>query len=181
MPVTPPVLGYSETNGAGPTGTSTDYSTGGSQALVYASSDQASSTSNLATQNPINAGTNAFEKWWRMYVSTVAPTNITAFSVYFSGTAPTDGAGTASTLTMKFTTNVAYQSPSNTAMAESGTGLCSSTTSPPGVSFTSPTNTTSSPGKYSGYIITQLQVAAGASGGPVTFPAAWLYSQFSWF
>lgn len=178
MPVTPPTLGYAETNGAGPTGTTTQFSTGGSQAVVFASTDLVSSTVNLATLNPISAGNNSFEKWWRMYVSVVAPTNITTFSVYFSATAPLDGGSVSTTLHSKFTTNVAYQSPSATAMAEAGTGLCSGSTSPPGVSFTAPANTVSA---YSAYIIQQLQVDSGASGGPVTYPSAWMLTQYSWF
>jgi hypothetical protein len=167
-----PTLVFSETNGAGPSGTTTDNIT----TINFASADLASNTASILTNNPVAAGTNSYEKWFRMKVTGAATNSLSAFSIYFSATAPTDGAGSAATLTMKFGVNGAYATPVATASTVATTA-CSTVTSAPGTTFTAPAN---SVGSYSGYFTQQLIVASNATGGNVTFPASWATVQYTY-
>lgn len=160
-----PTFQFSETNGAG--ATVTDNITAG---VVFASIDANSNTSNLATTNPITAGGNSFEKWFRMKVTGVADNSLSAFGVWFSSTAPTDSGGSSAHLSMYFATNHVYATPVST-VSTIATTLCSTDTSSPGTSFTAPANTLNA---YSGYIIQQLQTNASSTGGNVSFASPWM-------
>ena len=164
-----PSFEWSETNGSG--ATVTDNQTNG---LVFASEDANSNTSNLAANYPLAVSGYSYEKWWRMKVTGVAPTAISAFGVYFSSTAPTDYASGA-TLTPKFGVNASYATPVNTASSVATTA-CSSSTSAPGTSFTAPANTLNA---YSSYITQQLETAS-SSGGPTNWNSPWMTVQYSW-
>jgi hypothetical protein len=167
-----PTLVFSETNGASGSPAFAD----GISAINYASADLASNTANILQNNPVAAGTNSFEKYNRLKVTVAATNSLSAFSVYFSATAPQDGGGTAATLTFKYGTPGAYATPTN-ATSTVATTLCSTQTSAPGATITAPTNTV---GQYSGYFATQMQVAANATGGNCVFPAAWVTAQYTY-
>ena len=160
-----PTLVFSETNGAVGSSTTTDNLT----TINFASVDQPSNTANILTNNPVAAGTQSYEKWFRMKVTGASTNTLSAFSVYFSATAPTDGGGSSATLTMKYGVTSTYAAPSNAASTVATT-LCSATTTAPGTTFAAPTNTV---GQYSGYFVQQLIVLGNATGGNVTYPAAW--------
>lgn len=167
-----PTLQFSETNGASGASVNTD----GITAINFASVDQASNTANLLANNPVAAGTNSFEKYNRLKVTGAATNSLSAFSIYFSATAPTDGGGASATLTMKFGAPGAYATPTATTSTVATT-LCSTQTNAPGTTITAPANTV---GSYSGYFCEQLQVAANATGGNVTYPAAWVTCQYTY-
>jgi hypothetical protein len=166
-----PVFQWSESNGATPT--VTDNQTNG---VVFASADSNSNTSNLATTNPITAGNNSYEKWWRMKITSVADNGVSSFGVYFSSTAPTDSGSSSAHLAMYFATNHSYVQPVAT-VSTIATTLCSTVTSGPGTSFTAPANTANS---YSGYIIQQLQVSSSATGGNCTFASPWMTAAYTY-
>lgn len=166
-----PTFQWSESNGSGQT--VTDNQTNG---VVFASVDQNSNTANLATNDPISAGSNSYEKWWRMKVTGAASNNLSGFGVYYSATAPTDQGGSSSTITMKFGTNATYATPT-AATSTVATTNCSTDTSAPGTSFTAPAN---SVGAYSGYITQQMQTTGSATGGNVNFASPWMTAAYSY-
>lgn len=167
-----PTLVFSETNGAVGSSVTTDNLT----TINFASADLASNTSNILTNNPVAAGTNSFEKYFRMKVTAASTNTLSAFSVYFSSTAPTDGGSSSATLTAKYGVTATYAAPTN-ATSSVATSLCSADTTAPGTTFVAPSNTV---GSYSGYFVQQLVVAANATGGNVTFPAAWATVQYTY-
>lgn len=161
-----PAFGLSETNGSG-SGTVTD----SLSSIVFASQDANSGTSGLATNHPITAGSNSYEKYTRLKVTTAASNSLSAFGVYFSSTAPTDQASVSTYLTSYYATNASYTAPVATASSVA-TSLCSSdTTSGGATSLTAPSNTVNS---YSGYFIQQLQTGSSATGGNVNYPSPWV-------
>ena len=159
-----PTLVFSEQNGAS-TGTPTD----GLTVINFASIDEPSNTSGLLVNYPIVAGTNSFEKYWRMKVTGVASNTLSSFGVYFSATAPVDGAMSSATLTMYFGVTATYTPPVATTSTVATT-LCSTVTSGPGTTFVAPANTLNA---YSGYFVQQLDVMSSATGGNVTYPSVW--------
>jgi len=159
-----PAFGLSEQNGAS-TGTDTDSIT----SIVFASVDQNSNTASLATNNPITAGNNSYEKYNRLKVTTAASNSLSAFGVYFSATAPTDQASSSAFITMKYAANPSYTAPVATTSSVA-TSLCSADTSAPGTTITAPANTVSS---FSGYFCQQMQTTSSATGGNVTFASPW--------
>lgn len=165
-----PTFQWSETNGSG--AVVTDNQTNG---VVFASLDANSNTASLATADPITAGNNSFEKWWRMKVTGVASNSLSAFGVYF-GAAPTDQGGSSATITMKFGVNGAYATPT-AAASTVATTACSTDTAAPGTSFTAPANTLNA---YSGYITQQMLTTGAATGGNVTFPSPWMTVQYTY-
>ena len=167
-----PTLVFSETNGAVGSSVTTDNLT----TINFASIDNASNTSNILTNYPVAAGSNSFEKWYRMKVTGASTNTLSAFGVYFSATAPTDGGGSSSTLTMKYGVTSTYAAPT-ASTSTVATTLCSTDTTGPGTSFTAPANTV---GSYSGYFVQQMVVASNATGGNVTFPAAWVTVQYTY-
>lgn len=167
-----PTLVFSETNGAVASAVTTDNLT----TINFAAADLASNTANILVNNPVAAGTNSFEKYFRMKVTTASTNTLSAFSVYFSSTAPTDGGGASGTLTAKFGVTPTYAAPTN-ATSSVATTNCSTVTTAPGTTFASPSN---SVGSYSGYFVQQLVVAANATGGNVTFPSAWTTVQYTY-
>ena len=166
-----PTLVFSEKNG-GSGGTGTDSIT----TVNFASIDQASNTGGLLTNYPIAAGANSYEKYNAMKVTGAATNTLSAFGIYFSATAPTDGGGSSATLTMKYGVTATYAAPvaSTSSVA---TTLCSATTSAPGTTFTAPANTV---GSYSGFFVEQLIVSGSATGGNVTFPGSWGTVQYTY-
>lgn len=166
-----PVLVFSENNGSG-AGTKTDNIT----TVNFASTDEASNTGGILTNFPIAAGSNSYEKYNLMKVTTAATNTLSAFGVYFSATAPTDGGGSSATLTMKFGVTATYTAPVATTSTVATT-LCSSVTTAPGTTFTAPANTI---GSYSGYFVEQLIVSGSATGGNVTFPGSWGTVQYTY-
>lgn len=167
-----PTLVFSETNGASGASTVTD----NIATINFAAVDLPSNTANLLTNNPVPAGGNSYEKYFQMKVTGAATNSLSAFSIYFNATAPTDGAGSAATITMKYGVSAAYATPTNAA-STAATTLCSATTAAPGTAFNAPANAV---GSYSGYFIQQMQVAANATGGNVTFPASWATVQYTY-
>jgi hypothetical protein len=167
-----PTFVFSEQNGSG-AGTATD----GIAAVVFASTDANSNTSGLTANYPIPTGTNSFEKYLRVKVTGAATNTLSAFSIYFSATAPTDGAGSASTLSVKYGMTNTYAAPVATASTVATT-LCSTDTTSPGTAFTTdPANTV---GAYSSYFVQQLLVASNATGGGITWPSPWATLPYSY-
>ena len=165
-----PTFNIAETNGAGPTGTTTVVTS-----LAYASID-AASTGTLSAANPFTQGTNAFEKWWRLQVATIATTTISATSVYFSATAPVDSAASAATLSRFFAANATYATPTAATSTVAVTN-CNTVTTAPGTTVTVPANTAAA---YSGYVTMQLRSTAGAAGGATTFAASEIVFSYTW-
>jgi hypothetical protein len=159
----------SETNTAGATVTDNV------PQIAFASVDSAS-TSSLSAANPIAVGNNSYEKYNRLKVTGVAPNSLSAFGIYFSATAPTDGGGSSTYITPKFGVNATFATPVATASSVATTA-CSTQTSAPGTSFTAPANTLNA---YSAYTVQQLQTGASASGGNVTFPSPWTSYGYTW-
>lgn len=153
-----PTFQLSESNGSGPTVTDNTTS------IVYASADSNSNTSNLATNSPITAGNNSYEKWNRLKVTGAADNSLSAFGVWWNSTAPKDS-GNNNITNFYFATNHAYATPVATT-STIATTQTSTVTSSPGTSLTAPSNSVSS---YSAYFISQLDPGGGAVGGNVSF------------
>jgi hypothetical protein len=166
-----PTLVFSEKNGSG-SGTFTD----NISTVNFASIDNASNTGGLLTNYPIAAGSNSYEKYNAMKVTGAATNTLSAFGIYFSATAPTDGGGSSTYLTMKFGVTVTYTAPVATTSTVATT-TCSTVTTAPGTTFTAPSNTV---GSYSGYFVEQLQVGSSATGGNCTFPGSWGTVQYTY-
>src|SRR5579884_3345212 len=96
---------FSEKNGAG-SGTWSDNQT----AVNFSATDVASSGS----ISPITPGTRSYEKYVALKVVTPASNALSAFSVYFNSTAPTDSSGSP-TLTPYFGVTPTYTAPVSSA------------------------------------------------------------------
>jgi hypothetical protein len=167
-----PTFQYSETNTVSVTVTDNV----GAAGLQYAAIDSAS-IANEAINNPVTAGNNSYEKWWRMKVTGVASNSLSAFGVFFNYTTPPQDQG-AVNVTHKVTTNVTYATPSTTAMAEAGTvNANTATATGSAITFTAPANSANA---YSAYITTQMQTAGGATGGNVVYVNPWLTTQYTY-
>jgi len=154
-----PTFQFSETNTVSVTVTDNVTS------LAYASVDNNSNVSNLSINNPITAGNNSYEKYWRMKVTGVASNSLSAFGVWW-GADPTDQASVTTYLKWYFATNALFVTPVAT-VSTVATTRTNTDASSPGTSFTAPANTVSA---YSAYIISQLQTLSSATGGNVTWP-----------
>ena len=167
-----PTLVFSEQNGSG-AGSATD----GITAVNFASTDAPSNTSGLLVDFPILTGTDSFEKYMRVKVTGAASSTLSGFSIYFSPTAPTDGASASSTLHMKYGMTATFAAPVASASTVATT-LCSTNTTSPGTAFTAdPANTV---GAYSSYFVQQLQVDSDATGGSVSWASPWLTVPYSY-
>jgi hypothetical protein len=166
MPV--PVLVFSESNSTGPTVTDNITS------LQFASVDNNSNVSNLSINNPVAAGSNSFEKYLRMKVTTAATNSLSSFGLYTAAGAILDGGGNSGNVTPYDGVNVTYAAP----VATTSTNFASTpSTSAPGTSFTAPANTN---GSYSAYFGFQVAVSSGASGGNATVPSNWVNVQYTY-
>ena len=163
-----PTFSLSERNGAA-AGTLTN----SVPTIAYAAID-AASTTGLSAANGIAQNANSFEKYNALQVASVATNTISAVSVYFNPTAPTDSGATA--LPIKFGVTPTYAAPVATTSTAATTATTSVTTAP-GTTVTAPANTV---GANSAYIVTQAQVGPTAAGGNAIFPAAFMNVQYSW-
>jgi hypothetical protein len=163
-----PTFTLFERNGSG-SGTLTNSVT----TVAYASTDTAS-TSSLSAANPVAQSANSYEKYNGLQVASVATNAISALSVYFNSTAPTDSGSTA--LPIKYGVTTTYTAPVATTSSVATTAT-TSTTSAPGTTMTAPSNTVSS---NSGYLVSQAQVGSSAAGGNAIFPSPFIYFQYTW-
>lgn len=163
-----PTFNIAESNGATPTVTTVT-------TIAHASID-AASTGTLSAANPVPAGQNSFEKWLRLQVATVATNAISAMSVYFNATAPTDSAAVAATVARFFGVNAPYAAPVSAVSTVAATN-CNTVTASPGTAFTTPANTALA---FSGYVTQQYRLTSAAAGGNAVIASPEFTFSYTW-
>ena len=165
-----PTFNITETNGAGPTGTSTTITQ-----ISFASVDLASTGASSAA-NPVPQNQNSFEKWLRLQIATVATNAISGVTVFFNGTAPTDSAAVGTTISRFFGLNAAYATPVATT-STIATLNCTTQVTAPGPAVTNFASNTAN--LYTGYVTMQYRLGAAAGGNAIlanpeiTFQYVW--------
>jgi hypothetical protein len=179
-----PTLVFCENNNNPSAGTITPNIT----TINYASKDYNSTYNtggNLITQFPVPAGQNSFEKYINMKVVVPPSNTLSGFSIYFGpggatpAFAPTDGAGSATTLNVFFgIVGLGSYAAPTAALSSVALTNCNTDLVAPGTTFGAPSSITV--GSYSGYFVTQLQVQPLATGGNCGFPSPMATVQYTY-
>lgn len=161
----------SETNGPSGSPTVTQLASSGG-VVQYASVDNNSTVSGLATANGVSPGSYSFEKWHRLYVTGAAPTSFDSSSIGYSATAVEDSGGNSTYVTIKYGTTASYATPVSSASSIATTSVvgATQTLSPP----------TNSIGSQTAFVVSQFFFNALCALGDAIFPSTFLTASYSY-